>query len=75
MCRFIFRFFATPKVRASWWVCEAMRISDFGCFREDFGNGTFQVRWDDPDGWPDLSNCEEEDLRRIRLSYKPGQGT
>ncbi|CAJ1401906.1 unnamed protein product [Effrenium voratum] len=39
---------------------------------KDFGNGTFQVRWDDPDGWPDLSNCEEEDLRRIRLSYKPG---
>lgn len=39
---------------------------------EDFQNGTVQIRWDDPDGWPVSSICDLEDLRVLRLSYKPG---
>lgn len=39
---------------------------------KDFQNGTVQIRWDDPDGWPVSSICDLEDLRVLRLSYKPG---
>jgi len=39
---------------------------------EEFPNGTVKIRWDDPDGWPDVSICDLEDVRTLRLSYKPG---
>ncbi|CAK9082034.1 unnamed protein product [Durusdinium trenchii] len=39
---------------------------------KDFENGTVQIRWDDPDGHPDISNSDLEDVRPLRLSYSPG---
>ena len=40
---------------------------------KEFPNGTVKIRWDDPDGWPDVSICDLEDVRTLRLSYKPGR--
>ena len=42
---------------------------------KEFPNGTVKIRWDDPDGWPDVSVCDLEDVRTLRLSYKPGRET
>lgn len=40
---------------------------------KEFPNGTVKIRWDDPDEWPDVSICDLEDVRTLRLSYKPGR--
>ena len=47
-------------------VCRVVSCS------QDFENGTVQIRWDDPDGHPDISNSDLEDVRPLRLSYSPG---
>jgi len=42
---------------------------------KDHGDGTFEVRWDDPDGGPDSSACVIEEMQRIVVyrSYRPGE--
>eukprot|EP00439_Symbiodinium_sp_Y106_P047449 s3468_g6.t1 len=34
---------------------------------KDLGNGTFIVSWDDPDGGPETSLCDAEDLRIVEV--------